>query len=257
MTIVQSMASSRQALAPAALKALARKAQGMTGADIERWVREARQSARRDRRSLSYADLETQLAGTRPSRSMALRSRIATHEAGHAVARMLVGFGFIAEITVDAKAGGGFVDGSIGTHDEMTEARLTAVLIGVLAGRAAEEVMLETVTVNAGGADHSDLALATRLVLDMETILGIGGKWPLVHRKPGDATEALAADPELISRVNERLERAYEAACIIVREQTDAIDFLAEQLFEAGTLDGPELDAVLTETRKRIRERPG
>jgi cell division protease FtsH len=170
---------------------------------------------------------------------------------------MLVGFGPIAEITVDTKTGGGFIDGSIGTHDEMTEARLTAVLIGVLAGRAAEEVMLETVTVNAGGADHSDLALATRLALDMETILGVGGKWPLVHRKPSDTTEILTIDPELAARVNERLERAYDAACTIVREQADAIDFLAEQLFEAGTLDGPELDDVLTETRKRIRERPG
>lgn len=257
MTILQSAISSGQTFAPAALRALARKAQGMTGADIERWVREARQRARRDRRPLSYADLESQLAESKPSRSTALRSRIATHEAGHAVARMVVSFGPIVEITVDAKAGGGFVDGSIGTHDEMTEARLTAVLIGVLAGRAAEEVMLETVTVNAGGADHSDLALATRLALDMETILGIGGKWPLVHRKPGDTTEALVNNPELAARVNERLERAYQAACTIVREQADAIDFLAEQLFEAGTLDGPELDAVLTETRKRIRERPG
>jgi cell division protease FtsH len=257
MKILQVNASSRHSLAPTALKALARKAQGMTGADIEHWVREARQKARRDRRSLSYADLESQLTGSKPSRSAALRLRIATHEAGHAVARMLVGFGPIAEISVDAKMGGGFVDGSIGTHDEMTEARLTAVLIGVLAGRAAEEVMLETVTVNAGGADHSDLALATRLALDMETILGIGGKWPLVHRKPGDTTEMLATDPELAARINERLERAYEAACTIVREQTDAVDFLAERLFDAGTLDGPELDTVLTETRKRIRERPG
>ena len=257
MTILQSATSPRQALAPAALKALARRAQGMTGADIERWVRDARQKARRDRRPLSYADLESQLVGSKPSRSTALRMRIATHEAGHAVARMLVGFGPIAEISVDAKMGGGFVDGSIGTHDEMTEARLTAVLIGVLAGRAAEEVMLETVTVNAGGADHSDLALATRLALDMETILGIGGKWPLVHRKPGDTTEVLVNNPELAARVNERLERAYQAACTIVREQTDAVDFLAERLFDAGTLDGPELDAVLADTRKRIRERPG
>src|SRR5690606_8382300 len=106
MTILQSATSPRQTLAPTALKALARRAQGMTGADIERWVRDARQKARRDRRPLSYADLESQLAGSKPSRSTALRMRIATHEAGHAVARMLVGFGPIAEISVDAKMGG-------------------------------------------------------------------------------------------------------------------------------------------------------
>ncbi|WP_315924197.1 ATP-dependent Zn protease [Mesorhizobium sp. SP-1A] len=256
MTIAQSMASSGQTLASTALKALARRAQGMTGADIERWVREARQSARRDRRPLSYTDLETQLGGTRPSRSTALRLRIATHEAGHAVARMLVGFGPIAEITVDAKAGGGFVIGSTG-QDEMTESWLTAVLVETLAGRAAEEIMLETFSANSGGVDHSDLASATKLAVEMETILGLGGRWPLIYRKATDIAATLAANPELAARVNERLERAYQAACTIVREQTDAIDFLAEQLFDAGTLDGPELDAVLTETRKRIRERPG
>lgn len=256
MTIVQSMASSGQTLAPTALKALARRAQGMTGADIERWVREARQSARRDRRPLSYTDLETQLGGTRPSRSTALRLRIATHEAGHAVARMLVGFGPIAEITVDAKAGGGFVIGSTG-QDEMTESWLTAVLVETLAGRAAEEIMLETVSANSGGVDHSDLASATKLAVEMETILGLGGRWSLIYRKATDIAATLAADPELAARVNERLERAYQAACTIVREETDAIDFLAEQLFDAGTLDGPELDDVLTATRKRIRERPG
>lgn len=244
-------------MAQAALKMLARKAQGMTGADIERWVREARQNARRERRRLSYADLDSQLAAAKPSRSIALRSRIARHEAGHAVARMLVGFGPIAEISVDAMKGGGFVDGSIGPNDEMTEGRLTAVLISTLAGRAAEDVLLETVSVNSGGADHSDLALATRLALDMETVLGLGGKWRLIHRKLDEVAATLAADPELAVRVNERLERAYGAACTIVREQEVAIEFLAEQLFEAGTLDGPELDAVLTETRKRIRERPG
>jgi cell division protease FtsH len=170
---------------------------------------------------------------------------------------MLVGFGPISEISVDAMKIGVFIDGSIAQDDEMTEARLTAVLIGVLAGRAAEEVMLEAVSVNSGGADHSDLALATRLALDMETVLGLGGRWPLIHRKLGEVAATLAADPELAARINERLERAYEAARTIVREQEAVIDFLAEQLFEAGTLDGPELDAVLTETRKRIRERPG
>jgi cell division protease FtsH len=67
---------------PVALKTLARKAQGLTGADIERWVREARQKARREGRKLAYGDLESLLAGAKPARSTALRMRIAVHEAG-------------------------------------------------------------------------------------------------------------------------------------------------------------------------------
>jgi cell division protease FtsH len=252
---MQAPASSEQESPVAALKALAGKTQGMTGADIGRWVREARQKARRERRPLSYADLESQLLAAKAPRSMALRTRMAIHEAGHAVARLLLGFGPISEMSIEAMKGG-YVAGSIG-QDELTESWLTSVLIQTLAGRAAEEIMLGTVSANSGGTDYSDLASATKLALEMETVLGLGRSQPLIYRQAAEIGAALAADPELAARANERLERAYQAACTIVREQEDAVDFLAEELFEAGTLDGPELDAVLAETRKRIRERPG
>lgn len=255
MTVMQAAASSGQASPVAALKALAGKAQGMTGADIERWVREARQKARRERRPLSYADLESQLLAAKAPRSMALRTRMAIHEAGHAVARLLLGFGPISEMSIEATKGG-YVAGSVG-QDEMTESWLTSVLIQTLAGRAAEEIILGTVSANSGGTDYSDLASATKLALEMETVLGLGRSQPLIYRQAAEIGGGLAADPELAARANERLERAYQAACTIVREQEAAVDFLAEQLFEAGTLDGPELDVVLAETRKRIRERPG
>lgn len=238
-----------------AVKALARQARDLTGADIERLVKEARHRARRENRPLSYADIESLLAEARPVRSTMLRMRMATHEAGHAIARMVLGFGPIEEITIEAPKGG-FITGRIG-QDEMTEEHLTIVLIQTLAGRAAEDVMLETISANSGGADRSDLALATAVALDMETIVGMGGKWPLLYRKPVDAGSILAGDAELADRVNDRLERAYEAACVIVREQAEAVHFLAERLFEAGTLEGAELDAVVAETRKRIRYRPG
>jgi len=186
---------------------------------------------------------------------MMLRLRMSVHEAGHAVARMLLGFGPISEITVEAPKGG-YITGSTG-EDEMTENWLTAVLIQTLAGRAAEEAMLAEVSANSGGADYSDLGSATRLAIEMEVILGFGGKWPLLHRRPSDIAATLASDPELAARVNARLERAYGVARVIVKEQTRAIDFVAEKLFDAGTLEGPELDAVLSEARKRVQERPG
>jgi cell division protease FtsH len=255
MTYSPTEESAGKGSVPVALKTLARKAQGLTGADIERWVREARQKARREGRQLAYGDLESLLSGAKPTRSTALRMRIAVHEAGHAVARMLVSFDRISEITIDGSRGG-FVDGELGLDDEMTETRLTALLIATLAGRAAEEVMLDAVSINSGGPDHSDLALVTRLAFDMETVLGLGGRWPLVHRTSADFAKASAVDPELVARVNERLERAYAAALTVVRDQEEAIDFLADRLFEAGTLDGPDLDNVLDEVGKRFRERP-
>jgi ATP-dependent Zn protease len=253
MTQAQS-AQSRDAFAAVVLKTLARKAQGLTGADIERLVREARQKARRQQRQLGYGDLESVLVGAKPERSMLLRYRMAVHEAGHAVSRILLGFGAITEITIDAP-GGGYISGSVG-QDEITEGHLTAVLISTLAGRATEEVMLDTVSANSGGADRSDLALATALALEMETVLGFGQKWPLLYRKTKDVFAGLAADPDLAARVNARLDSAYEVARKIVHEHRKAIDVLAKQLFDQGTLEGPELDAVLEEARRRIKDRP-
>lgn len=250
-------AAAAQARTPGAvaLKTLAGKAQGLTGADIERVVKEARRRARRADRPLAFSDLEQLIVGAKPSRSMALRLRMALHEAGHAIARLLLGFGPISEITIEHPKGG-YVVGSTG-HDELTEAWLTSVLIETLAGRAAEEIMLGSISANSGGVDFSDLASATRLAVDMEANLGFGGNWQFVYRKPSDVTAILTADPDLAARVGDRLDRAYDAARVIVREQTRAIDFLAEKLFDQGTLEGANLDTVLGEVRKRIRERPG
>jgi hypothetical protein len=63
------------------------------------------------------------------------------------------------------------IDGKLGRDDEMTETRLTALLIATLVARAAEEVMLDAVPINSGGSDHSDLALVTRLLFDIGMVL--------------------------------------------------------------------------------------
>jgi len=67
--------------------------------------------------------------------------------------------------------------GALG-QDEQTEELLTTILVEHLAGRAAEEEILGSATSNSGGSERSDLALVTKLALDMETILGFNPKWP-------------------------------------------------------------------------------
>ena len=55
----------------AVLRSLALKAVGLTGADIERLVREARQTARRQKRALAYDDIKARLDAGKPKRSEA------------------------------------------------------------------------------------------------------------------------------------------------------------------------------------------
>src|SRR5690606_27984576 len=139
---------------------------------------------------------------------------------------------------------GGYTLGELG-QDEQTEDLLTTILIEHLAGRAAEEQILGSATSNSGGSERSDLALVTKLALDMETILGFSPKWPLLYRKVESGTAILGTDRELADSVNARIDTAYTAARGLVRLQRAAIEFLANTLLAEERLEGPELDAIL------------
>ena len=245
-----------EAAAHRALRVLARKAIGWSGADIERMVREARQKARREKRSLTYEDLAFRISGGKPGKSPLLRRRIAVHEAGHVVTRLYLGLGTITRITIDAAEGGGYIMGNVG-ENEQTEEFLTAALVTTLSGRAAEEVIIGSVTSSSGGSERSDLAMATDLALEMETVLGFGKTYPLLYRPIKNSDAILAMDSELSSRVSVRLDTAYAAAVTIIKAQKTALDFLAKALFEEETLEGPELVTVLGEVRQRMVQTDG
>ncbi|HEV7435094.1 MAG TPA: hypothetical protein VGO22_09525, partial [Pseudorhizobium sp.] len=89
-----------------ALLRLATRAMGLTGADIERVVREARLKARREKRPLSYQDLEAGIRGHRPPLSPDVRWRLAIHESGHAIVHHALRLGSVKGLTIDARDGG-------------------------------------------------------------------------------------------------------------------------------------------------------
>ncbi|MBZ9696486.1 MULTISPECIES: hypothetical protein [unclassified Mesorhizobium] len=185
-------------------------------------------------------------------RSLQLQFRMSVHESAHAVARLHLDLGTIVKITIEAPEGG-YVTGAM--PGEQTEAVLTGVLIAALAGRAAEEVIVGSVAAGSG-SESCDLAAATALAFDMETVMGFSKKWPLLYRKVEDRTLLLATDHDLAARVNARLESAYAAARKMVVNQEIAIDFLGEILLGRKTLEGPELDAVLQQVKQRIVATP-
>jgi ATP-dependent Zn protease len=241
--------------ATSVLRYLARKANGMTGADIERVIREARRNARCEKHSLTFADIEVVLASSKLARPNHLRFRMAIHEAGHGVARVRLDLGAITMITIDAPDGG-FVAASTESYYEATEELLTAILVCTLAGRAAEQELLGSITACAGNDDTSDLAAATRLAFDMETKLGFARDWPLLYRSTEDRTSVLFQDRELAARVNARLENACEAARELIVRRRPAIEFVAAELLTHDTLEGPQLDAVVAEVRQMVADPP-
>ena len=140
------------------LRRLATRAMGLTGADVERAVREARLKARREKRRITYADLEAGIRGHRPTLSYDVRWRLAIHESGHAVVHHALRLGAVLGLTIDARDGGQntITFGNGGPDTVEWYERLLALL---MAGRAAELIVLKTASAGSGGAER-DRALA-------------------------------------------------------------------------------------------------
>lgn len=233
------------------LRPLARRAIGMSGADIERLVREARGKARRERRSLSWNDLEELVSAGRPIISDDLRWQMAIHESGHAIMHLALGRDAIEIMTVEGPQGG-FV--RLRSEDDVMQSEALAMdhLAMLLGGRRAEIALFGHALSGAGGEPDSDLGLATALALAMETTLGFARRQPLVFRKIADPATQLAHDRELGARVNARLEEADGRAACILDEQLDALVHLARELARARTLEGSQLRSVLVDVRARM-----
>ncbi|MDW9854067.1 ATP-dependent Zn protease [Sinorhizobium meliloti] len=227
------------------LRRLATRAMGLTGADIERVIREARLKARREKRPMTYADVEAGIRGHRPSLSYDVRWRLAIHESGHAVIHHALRLGAVLGLTIDAKDGGKntITFGNGGPDTVEWYERLLALL---MAGRAAELIVLKTASAGSGGAEHSDLARATRIAIDMEQALGFGARYPLLYLDHRDPTAILSRDDDLAKRVHRRLEFAQARATEVILENRTAFDRLVRALFDAQALDGDAVMDILT-----------
>ncbi|MGO4111959.1 ATP-dependent Zn protease [Rhizobium ruizarguesonis] len=227
------------------LRHLATRAMGLTGADIERIVREARLKARREKRSMTYGDLEAGIRGHRPPVPYDVRWRYAIHESGHAVVHHALRLGAIRGLTIDTKDGGHnsltFANG--GSENEEWYGRILAML---MAGRAAELILFKSVSAGSGGGENSDLARATRIALDMEQALGFGGRHPLLYLDHREPTGILSRDTDLAGRVHRRLEFAQARATQIILEHRATFDRLVRELFDAQALDGDAAMEILS-----------
>ncbi|OQP86039.1 ATP-dependent Zn protease [Rhizobium rhizosphaerae] len=236
--------------AHALLRRLATRAMGLTGADVERIVRQARLKARREKRSICYDDLEAGIRMDRPQLPDDLRWYFAVHEAGHAVVHHALRLGPIHGLTIDTPSGGGHSLLGFTASGSDTLGYREDVLAMLMAGRAAEQIVVGSASAGSGGTHDSDLARATRLALAMERTLGFGGVHPLLYRDDKDPTAVLDANPRLAARVHDLLEKAQERATDILRDHRGTLDKLAQALFDAQALDE---DAVKQLLKRRDR----
>lgn len=227
-----------------AFRRLALMAAGRTGADIERLVREARQRSRRQRRSMTWDDLEQGIRERQPRLPNDLRWRVAVHESGHCIASVRLKLGQVRQLSIEASETAlGFLAAEAEIRI-LTEARALDILCLHLAGRAAEEVILGSISLGSGGSAGSDLANATELALALETRVGRGSLWPLLYRDATTIPALLFVEPGLADRVSARLDEAFDRSRRLVAEHEDELLALADALVQRGTLEGPEIAAL-------------
>ena len=122
---------------------------------------------------------------------------------------------------------------------------IQAMLVGYLAGRAAEEIVFDTVTTGAA----NDIEQATRLARAMVTQYGMSEKFGLMGlatqqdmyltgRMVMDCGDATAA--EVDQEVMRILKESYEEAKRLLTENRDIMDKIAEFLIEKETITGKE-----------------
>jgi cell division protease FtsH len=226
------------------LRAAALAARGRTGADIERWVRQARRVARTANRAIDLADLLDAVRGGEPEWPADVRHRVATHEAGHAIALLALGIAEPKALSIGA--GGGLAESDLGEIRALTRPHLEKYLVALLAGRAAEQLVFGEATAGAGGSENSDLARATQLATRLETAYGLGSLG-LVCIAGDTNNRDLLLLGDLRSAVNRTIDRAYAAALEMLRQNRDALDALADALFAAGYLDRGEIQAIIAQ----------
>ena len=227
-------------------RVLAVLAFGLTGADVEFFVRGAARRARHENRPIGQADLlaEVTRLPRRPDSIPQLGAqelhRVAVHEAGHALARLMSASrgDDLAFISIIPRADGtlGFVASAPSESQVATRRTMLEQLETALAGRAAESVVFgaDDVSTGAGGSSqHSDLAAATRTATYYVCQSGLGDTSSLLW-----TTEP---SPEQIARVSELLDKAYSSILARLELKRDLVLSIAELLEQRQELSGDEL----------------
>ena len=263
------------------LEEIALATSGAVGSDLANMINEAAINAvKHGRQVVSQKDLfeavEVVLVGKeKKDRIMSQEERriVSYHEVGHALVSALQKDSEpVQKITIVPRTMGalGYV---MQTPEEEkflnTKKELEAMLVGMLGGRAAEEIVFDTVTTGAS----NDIEKATKVARSMITQYGMSEKFGLIGlesiqnryldgRAVMNCGEATAA--EIDQEVMEMLKKAYDEAKRLLTEHREALDKIAAFLIEKETITGKEFMKIFHEVEgidpdapKKTEERIG
>ncbi|WP_417246095.1 hypothetical protein [Celeribacter sp.] len=167
-----------------------------------------------------------------------LLRRIALHEAGHALMAHHLAPDSVRKIILTPTGG---ETQRAPLPAALTKADIEGELATLLAGRAAERLVLGNASSGSGGSQSSDLALATRRALDLETRLGLGSEG-LTHTDA--SVPQLLTDQARRVRVHKHLQKAEARAMELLKARQAELDALAEELVAKREISGEEVKRI-------------
>jgi cell division protease FtsH len=245
------------------LMALARSTPGFVGADLENLVNEAAiLAARRNKKVIGQSEMEEAIerviAGPeRKSRLISAEEKriVAYHEAGHAVVMNCIPEADpVRKVSIIARGMAGGFTLTLPEEDRtlMARKKLMADMVGLLGGRAAEEIVFDDIT---SGASN-DLERVTRMARAMVTRLGMSNQLgPMVYgqkeeliflgreiSEQRDYSESVAE--EIDAEVRRLVNESYDKARNILNSYREQLDIVAKRLLEAETISQDEFETL-------------
>ena len=243
---------------------VARMASGASGAELANIVNEAAlRAVRAGRKSVTQSDLEESIevviAGYQKKNSILTdheKCIVAYHEIGHAlVAAKQTHSAPVQKITIVPRTSGALgytMQVEEGNHYLMSKTEMENKIATLTGGRAAEEVVFQSVTTGAS----NDIEQATKLARAMITRYGMSDDFDMVALETvnnqylgGDASLACSAETQtkIDQRVVELVKKQHEKAIHILTENRAKLDELAQYLYEKETITGEEFMKIVNE----------
>jgi cell division protease FtsH len=229
------------------LQWIARGTPGFSGAELANLMNEAAIAATRDdasavgRKHVEYARDRILMGAERQGFMMDEDERYATavHEAGHVAVGLAVENGDpIHKVSILPRGRALGVTQSLPERDRFMKKReyLEDQIALLLGGRAAEQVLLSTMTAGAS----NDIERAVEIARAMVSEFGMSRLGPM-HLGGSDQPISQNLLDRIEECTNELINSQLERACAIVTEERDSIAKLVELLMERDTLDAEEI----------------
>ncbi|MCB1546509.1 MAG: AAA family ATPase [Hyphomicrobiaceae bacterium] len=237
-------------LAGVTLDALGLSSLGLSGADVESIVRRGRRRARHLGRELTLDDLFVEITGETQAQPADMLRRAAVHECGHVAAAYFLGVSDDISVSIIRRGDRGGATLAPPVQRCATRQALIEQVAVYLGGRAAEEVVLRSISAGAGGGADSDLGRATTLAVRMVSQLGLASWTKTLWLGAQDPTEFLKRYPVAAPDIASILDEAFALAKAVIEANRPALERLVQALLEKRALSFAQIKALLGERPK-------